>query len=144
MLTFKDILFAFLLWSTYLALTYIIFSNPEYQLLILPLFLIFTIMHIAIKRNKRIMKYVIDDFKKINYDLIEENPIPIFDTDFTVKQQTIFVNDISISRYGYIRKFHRLFKAKKTDGSIVELNAIVTKNWNGRNSIEIKKVTSIE
>lgn len=105
----------------------------------MPLFLVTVIVHYAIKRNKKFLNYVKADYKKLGFDLIEERPFPLAPREFEVSvKPMITINGLPVSRYGYMRKFARVFKAKDQEGQLFDLYSVITKQWDGENEIEIK------
>ncbi len=98
---------------------------------------LYIIVHYTIKRNKRIFRYVKADFKKLGFDLISERPATRFESKISM-ETTVMINNIGIGRYGYIRKFTRVFKARNQEGQLVELVTDVSKMWNGENKIRIR------
>jgi len=140
MVTIKDILIEFsivLLWFFSSVIVIILFGLP---FLTLPLFILFIILKIHIKRRKQILDFVKDDFQKLGYQLNLERPTTF--KEFFKKAElevlpVILVNDVPLRRYRYMRAFRRIFTAKSKDGIIYELNTFVIHKWNSENKIEI-------
>ena len=137
MVRFIDIVIVFLESLIFFVLGLLILEEWDRPILMLPLTVLFIIIHFSIKRNKRILKYVKADFKKMGFDLISERPATRFESKIAI-EPTILLNNVSVSRYGYIRKFSRVFTARNQEGQLVELIADVSKMWSGKNRILIR------
>ena len=137
MVRFIDIVIVFLESLTFFVLGILILEEWDRPILMLPLIVVYIIIHYYIKRNKRILKYVKADFKKLGFDLISERPATRFESKISM-ETTVMINNIGIGRYGYIRKFTRVFTARNQEGLIVELVADVSKLWSGENKIHIR------
>ena len=140
MVKFTDILLQLIIGLIYLIGSLLIFTLTRHTILILPFFIFITIINYSIKRNKKIAKYLTSEFQQLGYEILDERPLKLSEANVTVKF-AVLVNDIPLNRYGYIRRFARVFTAKYSSGQIFELNTIVTKKWNGTNHISIKKET---
>lgn len=138
MIRFTDILLQILYFFIFLCGTItIIILNTPYLLFLPPLIVI--ALKVYIGNKKKILRYVKDDFAELGYELLSERPLKFSETKTTMRLYTgVKINDISIERYGYIKKISRVFTAKDKNGIIHELQATVTREWNGSNSIEIK------
>jgi len=132
-----DIVIVFLESLIFFVLGLLILEEWDRPILMLPLTVVYIIIHYSIKRNKRILKYVKADFKKLGFDLISERPATRFERKITM-ETTVMINNIGIGRYGYIRKFNRVFTARNQEGQLVELVADVSKMWSGENKIQIR------
>ena len=143
MVRFSDILLHLLyIFILFLGFITVIAFNVPY-LFFIP-FLIIVTLKIFFERKKKILPYVKDDFSKIGYELLSERPLKLSETETKMRLYTgVKINNIPIERYGYIKKISRVFTARYKDGTIHELRATVTKQWNGSNSIEIKNSRTI-
>ncbi|RDI07017.1 hypothetical protein [Flavobacterium sp. AG291] len=138
MVRFTDILIHLLCIFILFAGTIIIIVLDTPYLFFIP-FIIVIALKIYFERKKKILPYVKDDFAELGYELLSERPLKFSETKTTMRLYTgVKINDIPIERYGYLKKITRVFTAKDKDGIIHELQATVTKEWNGSNSIEIK------
>ena len=137
MVRFIDIVIVFLESLIFFVLGLLILEEWDRPILMLPLIVVYIIIHYYIKRNKRILKYVKADFKKLGFDLISERPATRFESKISM-ETTVMINKIGIGRYGYIRKFTRVFTARNQEGQLVELVADVSKLWSGENKIHIR------
>ncbi len=137
MVRFIDIIIVFLESFIFFVLGLLIIEEWDRPILMLPLILLYIIVHYIMKRNKRIFRYVKADFKKLGFDLISERPATRFESKISM-ETTVMINNIGIGRYGYIRKFTRVFKARNQEGQLVELVTDVSKMWNGENKIRIR------
>ena len=136
MVKFSEVIEAFLLGIAWATLSIMLIALTDYQILIIPVFLIFVIISIILKRRKKILPYVREDFKKSGFDLLDERPLRLSDQKITFGLN-ITLNDVPISRYGYFRQFFRIFKARGTDGRLYAIKAEITQLWNGKIATEI-------
>ncbi|MCK5857459.1 MAG: hypothetical protein KAG64_08215 [Bacteroidales bacterium] len=136
MIKFSDLLLVFIEALVYFVLAIAIVELTAYPFLALPLFLLFFIIHLTIKRRKKILKFVEKDFRKRGFELTDEKPIPFSDSEISIKPSAE-ISGLPIGRFGYMRRFGRIFTAKTNDGQLMELKARVTKKWNGEIEINI-------
>jgi hypothetical protein len=140
MVTIKDILIQLSVVFLWFFSSITIAVLTELHFLLFSVFIAFVCFKVYLKRRKKILHFVKDDFQKIGYLLNSERPITFKEYFRKVKLEAkpiVFINDISLSRYRYMRAFRRIFTAKSKNGSLVELNTFVIYKWNGENKIEI-------
>ena len=142
MIRFADVLIEIGLLLSFFIGSVFILEFTEYPFLIIALFVLYFIIHISIKRSKRITKYVEKEFNKLGYKIISERPLKSSETKVEVSV-SITVSEIPISRFYYARQFARIFKViEVASNNIFELNTISRKKWNGE--IEIFIIDKIE
>ena len=147
MIKTTDILLEILLTLTFGILAIIIMTNAENIYIGVFMFLnilIYALLKFYLKRRKKTFPYVVQNFKQLGYDLIQERPLKLSEYDFESRSGNESeikieptINNIPISRFKYVRKFDRIFKAKYMDDKVYELRTIVTKKWDGKIKIEI-------
>ncbi len=147
MIKTTDILLEILLTLTFGILAIIIMTNAEniyIGVFMLLNILIYALLKFYLKRRKKTFPYVVQNFKQLGYDLIQERPLKLSEYDFESRSGNESeikieptINNIPISRFKYVRKFDRIFKAKYMDDKVYELRTIVTKKWDGKIKIEI-------
>jgi hypothetical protein len=133
-----DILLDIFLWLIVMVIAFFIFILTDYPFLILVLALLYFLLRIYIKRQRKILRFVEEDFKNLGYLIFDERPLKRSEMEFTAEFNTeIKLNAIPLSRFEYVTKFVRVFKAKSIDEKTYELTAIITQKWNGKNEIKI-------
>ena len=143
MIKFTDILLKIAVGLFYLISGALIFTQTNYPILVLPLFILVGILLISLKRKKRIAKYIVKEFQNLGYEIIAERPLKLSEGKITAKVGLIMVNNNPLSRFAYIIRFARMFTVKDIEGNQFELNTIVTKKWNGVNHISINKKSTL-
>ncbi|MBA3901985.1 MAG: hypothetical protein H0X62_17570 [Bacteroidetes bacterium] len=138
-----DIIGIFVLTIIYFFIGIGIMLETENAFYLVLLFLTYLLIYRFLKSRKRIIVYIHDDFRKMGYKLISERPLKLFEQEFSIKPSAT-INNLPISRYSYIRQFGRVFTAETDKGKLVELNAVVTKLWDGKNNIRIISKKEIE
>jgi len=138
MVSFKDIVTQICLGLIWF-ISAIFIVNSDYPFLIVPLFILVVYAKIQIKRRKKILPFVKDDFRKLGYELSAERPSKLSEIKFEFSIEPT-INGVPLSRYKFVRRFYRIFKGKDKAGKTVLLNTIVTKKWSGENHIEIVKI----
>lgn len=140
MIKTKDVLIEIAIIFFWFFFSIILIAIAELPFLVLPLFIVFIMLKIYLKRRKKILEFVKDDFQKLDYELIEERPTTFSEYFINTKlelKSNILINDVPRSRYKYIRAFRRIFKAKAKDGTLYELNSSVLRTWDSQNKIKI-------
>lgn len=143
MLSFFDIILKLLTGILCFFVSSIILIGSDKPFLFFIPMLFYLLVQILLKRRKKIAKYLKDDFKKMGYNVLSERPPRFSEITLEIKP-AILINGIPASRYSYIRKFARIFEVETEPNERFELNTIVKKHWNGKNSIDIKKKTEIK
>ena len=141
MVTTKDILFEILMAIYWLASSalLVIFVHP---VLIIPNFILVIFFKARRKRRKSIAPFVKEDFLKIGYHILNERPLKFSEEKFEISIAPT-INSVPVSRYGYLRRFTRIFSATKSNGEKVILNTVITKGWNGKIKIEILSIKNV-
>ena len=140
MVTIKDIIIEFIIVFLWFFGTLLIAALLELPFLAFFLFILFISLKIYLKRRKKTIDFVKDDFQKLGYQINSERPVT-FKEFFkkTLLKVTPFIsaNDFPLKRYSYMRSFRRIFEAKSKNGELYELNTLVIHKWNGENKINI-------
>lgn len=143
MVTFWDILIHLILGISYFIISCFILILTDYPYLIIICFITYVIIHVNLKRRKKLTKHLKEDFEKLGYVILEERPLKLSESKLSIKP-AILVNGIPVSRYGYIRRFARVFRLKDNNNELFEVQAILTKEWGGNNAIRIIKKLSLK
>ncbi len=140
MMKISEVLTYMLLTITCFVSTLVIVFKTEYSILVFIPIIIYAIVVVIMIKNKRIIEYVKDDFKKLGYELISERPLKSSESKIEIVP-TILLNTTPIKKHK--NKYSRIFTAKNRKGKLVELNTIVTERYNGIIEIEIKNKKTI-
>ncbi|RLD46895.1 MAG: hypothetical protein DRI86_01920 [Bacteroidetes bacterium] len=133
MIRFTDVLIEIGLLLSFFIGSIFVLEFTEYPFIILGLFLLFFLIHINIKRKKRIRRYVEKEFEKLGYKIISERPLKSSESKVEVSA-SMTVSEIPISRLYYARQFARVFKViEVASNKIFELNTISRKKMEWRN-----------
>ncbi|MDR6762865.1 hypothetical protein J2Y38_003083 [Flavobacterium sp. 2755] len=146
MVSIKDILIELCIVFVWFFGSIIIGALFELPFLLLPFFIAFVSLKLYLKRRKRILDFVKDDFQKLGYQLNSERPTSFNEyfkkTELEVLP-VILINDVPLKRYRYMRGFRRIFTARSKNGKLYELNTFVMHKWNGENKIEIINIKNL-
>ncbi len=115
---------------------YLLIGTGSRFLIVIP-FIIYVILIIKIARNKKILKFVKNDFNELGYELISERSLKKFESEIEIKPAILTTGNTPIKNYK--NKYKRIFIAKTKKGQLFELNTIVTENKDGKIKIEIKE-----
>jgi len=107
MIRFTDVLIEIGLLLSFFIGSIFVLEFTEYPFIILGLFLLFFLIHINIKRKKRIRRYVEKEFEKLGYKIISERPLKSSESKVEVSA-SMTVSEIPISRLYYARQFRYL------------------------------------
>lgn len=144
MIRFKDVLLNILLLFFFAVSMLVLIGLGMPFLFFIPLMLII-VLKIYLENKKRILKYVEADFKSLGYELLTERPYKLSETETSFRLYTgVKINNIPIERFYYIKRFDRVFTAKAEDGNSYTLFTRITKEWNGKNTIDIRQEQLIE
>ena len=145
MVTIKDILIELCIIFLWLFGSIIIGALFELPYLLPSFFIAFVSLKLYLKRRKKTLNFVKDDFQKLGYQLNSERPTTFKEyfkkTELEVLP-VILINDVPLRRYQYMRGFRRIFTARSKNGKLHELNTFVVHKWNGENKIEIIHIKS--
>lgn len=119
---------------------YLLMEKDSKFLFIIPI-VIYGVVILFISQNKKISKYVKNDFKKLGYELISERGLNYSESEIEIKPTILTSGNVPLKNYK--NKYKRIFTAKSKKGEIVELNTVVTENKDGTLKIEIKEETII-
>ena len=139
MVSIKDILTIVLLFIISIIAAFI-FAVAGYFYISIIVLLLFLGIKYYLKRSKKILPFVQEDFNELGYELLSERTVKLSDLEVKseVKIPYVSVDGLSINRYGYVRKFTRTFMAISLKNELLyEITANVTKLWNGKNVIVI-------
>jgi hypothetical protein len=146
-----DILIAVFLGLAYLISACIIVTsdwfadNIPYSVFVIFLLLIaFIAFEQTIKGTKKVTPFVQSFFDTKGLKVINERPLTLAELFFTEKvtfKVEPVINKIPLSRFGYIRKFKRVFSVTDKDRKSFELRAEVTLNWDRKVTVEIEDRT---
>ena len=128
MVSIKDIVLEFSLIFLWFFGTLSIAAFLELPFLVFPFFILFISLKIYLKRRKKIIDFVKDDFQKLGYQLKNERPVTFkefFKKVLLKVTPLISINDIPLRRYRYMRSFRRIFTVKSKNGELQELNTLV-------------------
>ena len=104
------------------------------------LFFIYFFISLVVKGHKKIATFAQPLFEKKGLKIIAERPLTISELVFkekvTGKVEPI-INGIPLSRFGYIRKFVRIFTVEDNDNNTSEIRTEMTLNWDGKVKIDI-------
>ena len=142
MVNLKDILLELFIGILWIGSGIIIIMS-DYKYLIILSFIVFIYAKIQIKKRKKILPYVKEDFKKLGFEITNERPSKLSEMKYEISFFNITVGGTPIGRFSYIRQFYRIFRGKNKEGKSVLLNSIVTKKWSGENHIEIVKIKNV-
>lgn len=142
MVNFLDILLEFLIGISCIIVSVILLTGTDMPFLAFIPVLFYFFLHILLKRRKKIAQYLKEDFQKLGYRVLSERPTKFSETTLEIKP-ALLINGIPASRYGYIRKFERVFEVETNTNERFELVTTVTKSWSGNNLIDIRKRTKI-
>lgn len=108
-------------------------------------FIIAIIIKIYVDNNRKIAKYVADDFKELGYELLSERAYKFSESKIDFKLYTgVKINNIPLERFYYVKEFMRVFTAKAEDGNTYRLFTSIKKEWNWTNTIKINDKQIIE
>lgn len=144
MVKFTDVLILLLQAVASVVMLFLLVFVIGYPFLIFPWGILMMVLHYAIKRKKKILKYVKEDYEDLGFELIDEKPVPFSANDIKFNVTPVKVNGLPLSRYGYVRKFHRVFTARHQDGQLFELTTVNTKTWDGDNEVEITELRALD
>ncbi|NDJ00096.1 hypothetical protein GWA97_13480 [Flavobacterium sp. LaA7.5] len=139
MVSKKDIFTLILLFVISVAAAFVFAGVGYFYISVIVMILFFGLKY-YLKRNKKILPFVEEDFNELGFKLLSERILKLSDLEvkFEVKIPYISVNGLPIDRYGYIRKFNRTFRAKSlSDGLLYDITASIIKQWDGNNKIII-------
>ena len=125
------LLYVFLTILYFGSTVYLMFSSSFKFLIFIPI-IIYGIIISLIVRNKKIISYVKDDFKKLGYELISERSA---ESGIEIKPAILTSGNTPFKNYK--NKYRRIFTAKSKKGKLIELNTIVTEKKDGTLKIEI-------
>ena len=137
MVTIRDVLIELLLAVACSVIGLWVLFETQFPLLIFPMIIVYGIIHLILKRFKRIKDYVQADFNQMGFTILEERPPKISEVKVTVEPVFVTINGTPLSRYRYVRKFARVFIVESKNGNRFELNTIVTRKWDASNQVEI-------
>ena len=119
MVTIKDILIQLSVVLLWFFGSIMIAVLTELSFLLFPVFIAFVCLKVYLKRRKKILHFVKDDFQKLGYQLNLERPTTFKEYFRKVKLEDkpiVFINDIPLRRYKYMLAFRRIFTAKSENG----------------------------
>lgn len=143
MVSAKDIFIA-IGTGLYWILSSILLGVFVHPILIVPNFIAVVAFKINNKRKKRIAPFLKKDFAELGYKILKERPLRFREQKFEFSLLQPTVNEVPISRYGYVRRFARVFLAEKENGQRAILNCVVTRTWSGKNKIELISVRTTD
>ena len=141
MIKFTDILIELplLLISLFISLVLFAGNTEWFALGVLP-WVSFLFIHYYRKRRRKIARYLEEDFKKLGYKVISERPVQFFEFDASATltfSPIVTIGGIPLSRFGYKRKFLRVFEVETVTGKRHSLYTLVTKHWSEEIELEI-------
>ena len=147
MVKLTDILTIVVLGLAYLISVFIIMTtdwfadNIPYSVIVIFLLLIAIIVfNQTIKGTKKVSPFAQSFFDSKGLKVINERPLTLAELFFkekvTFKVEPI-INNIPLSRFGYVRKFKRVFSVTDKDNKSFQIRAEVTLNWDRKVTVEI-------
>ena len=137
----KEKLFHFILIILFFSSSFYILNSTDYKILIfVPLALIFLVMY-WLKRNKKITKFVNDDFEKLGFEILSERPLNKSESNIDVKVTPLNSGSMPITKTK--NSFKRIFKVRNKENQILEINTDVIEQKNGEIIIQINKKRTI-
>ena len=137
----KEKLFHFILIILFFSSSFYILNSTDYKILIfVPLALIILVMY-WLKRNKKITKFVNDDFEKLGFEILSERPLNKSESNIDVKVTPLNSGSMPITKTK--NSFKRIFKVRNKENQILEINTDVIEQKNGEIIIQINKKRTI-
>jgi len=93
-----------------------------------------------IRKNKKITEFIIDDFKKLGFEIISERPLNSSEREIEI-EPAILINGIPLTKVK--NKYSRVFTVKDENKRLLELKTEVIEKKNGKIYIKISDKKTI-